>query len=143
MDVQPIIDRLRECLADLPLREIEAGVEGVNAALQGSRAAPALYVVPVAERGVYMPHTGCVEQHETRVFAVLMVLEAVDSIRGQGISLQLLRQRIKQALIGWVPDAETGEPVLFDGGAMVDFSGAGVLAWGDDYVMTGYFRSEE
>lgn len=144
MDVQPIVDRLRERLADLPLREIDAAA-GLNAAMQDNRAAPALYVIPLSERGTYMPHTGSVEEQETRLFGVLMALETADFNRqsGAGISFSVLRDRLKRALVGWVIDTETGQPVLFASGDLVDFPGNGLLWWADEFVMTGYFRSEE
>ena len=144
MDVQPIVERLRQRLADLPLREIDAA-GGLDAAMRGNRAAPALYVMPLSERGTYLAHTGYVDQQETRVFGVVMALETLDFSRGSGtgISLDVLRQRVKKALIGWVMDDETGEPVLFQSGDLVDFPGNGSLWWADEYVMTGYFRSEE
>ena len=113
--------------------------------MRGSRAAPAVYVIALAERGAYLPHTGYVDQQETRVFGVILALETLDFSRGTGtgISLHQLRLRIKQALVGWVMDAQTGEPVLFQSGDLVDFPGNGSLWWADEYVMTGYFRSEE
>lgn len=143
MDVQPIVTRLRERLADLPLREIDAAA-GLDAAMRGNHAAPALYVIPLAERATHMPHTGCVEERETRMFGCVMVLETMDFRRGtgSGVSLDLLRKRTKQALIGWVMEEETGEPVLFQGGELLDFPGDGCLWWSDEFVMTGYFRSE-
>lgn len=143
MDVQPIVDRLRERLADLALREIDAAA-GLAAAMRDNRAAPALYVIPLAERATYMPHTGYVEEQETRLFGCVMALETLDFSRGTGssVSLEQLRKRIKQALVGWVMEEETGEPVLFQGGELLDFPGDGRLWWADDFVMTGYFRSE-
>lgn len=142
MDVQPIVTRLRERLVDLPLREIDQAA-GLDGAMRGNRAAPVLYVIPLSERGVVLPHTGPVDQLERRLFGVVLALETLDFSRstGVGLSLATLRERVKRALIGWVLDEGTGEPVTFVGGDMVDFPGDGRLWWVDEFVMTGYFRS--
>lgn len=144
MDVQPIVNRLRERLADLPLREI-AATAGLDAAMRGNRSAPAVYVMPLAERATALEHTGAVDQIERCLFGVVMALETLDFSKASstGVSLETLRQRVKQALIGWVMDDETNEPVTFQGGELVDFPGDGRLWWADEYVMTAYFRSEE
>ena len=144
MDVQPIVTRLRDRLADLPLREIDAAA-GLDAAMRGNRAAPALYVIPLAERATALDYIGAVDQIERRLFGVVIAVETLDFSRstGSGIDLEQLRRRIKLALVGWVLDETTGEPVLFQGGELLDFPGDGRLWWSDEFVMTGYFRSEE
>ncbi len=141
MDVTPIVLRLQERLAALPLREI-GQAPGLDAAMRGNRAAPAVYVIPLSERGQELPHTGEVDQLETRVFGVLQVLEArYPDAAGSVLDLADLRQAIKAALVGWVPEAETGEPVLFLGGELVQLEGDGALWWSDEYLLNGYFRS--
>lgn len=143
MDVMPVILRLRDRLADLKLREIEPAA-GLNAAMNGNRAAPAVYVIPLSERGVHQPHTGDVDQLEHRLVAVFMTVEAIDTRGGNGaIDLESLRKRVKKALIGWVPEQETGDPMLFHSGDLVDFPGDGRIWWADEYGFTGYFRSEQ
>ena len=140
MDVQPIAERLRERLADLRLREV-AEASSLDEAMRGNKASPAVYVLPLSERGSQLLHTGTVDQLELRVFGVLMVLDV--SRRAGQVDLATLRRRVKQALIGWVPEEATGEPVTFQGGELVDLPGNGTQWWADDYLMTGYFRSEE
>ena len=141
MDVQPILDRLRQRLAALPLREIGQSA-GLEAAMRGNLAAPAVYVVPLSERGLELQHTGATDQLETRVFGVLQALENQHPGAAPGvISLAALRQAIKSALVGWVPDLDTGEPVVFVGGELVQLEGDGVLWWSDEFLLTGYYRS--
>lgn len=141
MDVQPFVDRLQERLSDLPLREIDAAA-ALDAAMRGNRAAPAVYVIPLSERGIALNHTGDVDQQEHRVFGVLQVLDTLAAAGAPGvIDLAALRSRVKQALVGWVPDDETGEPVRFLGGELVQFEGDGRLWWSDEFSYLGYFRS--
>lgn len=144
MDVQPIVHRLRERLADLQLREIDAAA-GLDAAMRGNRASPALYVIPLAERATQIPQTGPVDHLEHRMFGLVMVLDTLDFSRDTGsvVNLETLRMRAKRALVGWAMDDETGEPVTYQGGELLDFPGDGHLWWSDEFVMTGYFRSEE
>lgn len=143
MDVLPTLERLRERLSDLPLREIEAAA-GLNGAMNGIRAVPAVYVIPLSERGTQLPHTGSVDQLERRLVGIVLAVEAIDTRGGAGaLDLAALRGRIKKALVGWVPEPDTGEPVTFQGGDLVDFPGDGRLWWADEYLLTGYFRSEQ
>ncbi|MEO8120461.1 MAG: hypothetical protein ABI606_14235, partial [Rhodoferax sp.] len=57
------------------------------------------------------------------------------------LDLAALRRQVKSALIGWVPDTETGEPVLFLGGQLVQFEGDGRLWWSDEFHLKSYYRS--
>lgn len=140
MDVSPVVDRLKLRLADLRLRDV-AESPSLDEAMRGNKASPAVYVLPLSERGTHLPHTGTVDQLELRLFGVLMVLDI--SRRAGQVDLATLRLRVKQALIGWVPEAATGEPVTFQGGELVDLPGNGTQWWSDEFLMTGYFRSEE
>lgn len=138
MDVQPIVARLTEKLAGLQLREI-AAAGGLDDAMRGNKAAPALYVIPLGERAINTDHIGPVDWLERSLFGVVVVVDARDT----ALNLAQLRRRIKLALVGWVVDDTTGEPVLFQGGELVDFPGDGQLWWSDEFLMTSYFRSEE
>lgn len=141
MDLEPILQRLRDQLADLPLREIEEA-PGLDAALRASRATPALYLLPLSERGQGLEHTGTPDQIEHRLFGVLQVVDVMGDAGAAGVvGLVTLRQRVKQALIGFVPDASMGEPVLFVGGELVQFEGDGRLWWSDEYGFSGYWSN--
>lgn len=143
MDLSPFLSRLRDRLVDMPLREIDAAA-GLEAALAGNRAAPAVYVVPLSERGTALPHTGDVDQLETRLVGVLQVVETLQPSGASGVvDLAALRDRVKRALIGWVPEPETGEPVLFMGGELVQFGGDGRMWWSDEFSFNGYYRSTQ
>lgn len=141
MDVQPVVERLRGHLADLPLREVEAAA-ALDAAMRHNRAGPAVYVMPMGERAQSGGLLGRVEQKEQRLFGVVLVLPVLDFARASatGLDLVLLRQRIKRALVGWLMDA-TGEPVRFEGGALTRFDGDGQLWWADEFLVTGYWSN--
>ena len=141
MDLDPILQRLRDQLADLPLREIEEA-PGLDAALRASRAVPALYLVPLSERGQALEHTGAVDQIERRLFGVLQVVDVMSATGAPGVvDLAGLRRRVKQALVGFAPDPSMGEPVLFVGGELEQFEGDGRLWWSDEFEFSGFFRS--
>ncbi|GKS87150.1 hypothetical protein AVMA1855_23380 [Acidovorax sp. SUPP1855] len=141
MDVSPFVTRLREQLLGLPLRDIDAAA-GLDAAMRGNRAAPAVYVLPLSERGEPLDHTGPTDQWEHRLVGVLMVVQTLNASGGPGvIDLAALRDRVKRALIGWVPEEATGEPVFFLGGKIAQFEGDGQMWWSDEFSFKGYFRS--
>lgn len=141
MDLNPILQRLRQQLADLPLREIEEAA-GLDAAMRGSRATPAVYLLPLSERGQALDHTGDTDQIEYRLFGVLVVVDVMNASNTPGVvDLTTLRRRVKQALIGFTPDDSMGDPVLFVGGELVQFEGNGRLWWSDEFGFSGYFSN--
>ncbi|ADU99829.1 phage tail terminator protein [Alicycliphilus denitrificans] len=139
MDLQPILQRLRDELADLQLREIEEA-PGLDAAMRASRATPAIYVLPLSERGQGLDHTGDTDQIEHRLFGVLQAVDVMSPTGTPGVvDLATLRRSVKQALIGFVADDSMGEPVLFVGGELVQFEGNGRLWWSDEFGFSGYY----
>ena len=140
MDLSPVVARLQQRLLDLRLREISEA-PGLDEAMRSNKAAPAVYVLPLSERGIALDHTGPVDQIEHRLFAVLMVLD-IGRRAGQ-VDLATLRLRVKKALVGWIAEEDPGEPVTFQGGQLVDLPGNGTQWWSDEFLMTGYFRSKE
>ncbi len=141
MELTPVVARLQERLAALDLREIEEAA-GLDAAMRGNLASPAVYVIPLSERGIELPHTGDVDQLEVRVFGVLQVTDTLARTSAPDLATFVpLRAAIKRALIGWVPDDTTGVPVTFLGGELIQFEGDGRLWWSDEFTYHGYFRS--
>ena len=141
MDLTLIVERLRERLDALQLREVEQAA-GLDAAMRGNVATPSVYVVPLSERGLELRHTGATDQLETRLFGVLQVTDTLERTGAPDLAtFAPLRAAIKRALVGWVPDAVTGEPVIFLGGELIQLEGDGRLWWSDEFVFTGYFRS--
>lgn len=139
MDTTLILGRLKARLVGL--REIESAA-GLEAAMRGNRVAPAVYLVPLAERGTLIEDTGPASQVEDRVFGVIQVVNTLDPLGTPGVlDLAGLRAQVKAALIGWVPDDDTGEPVWFLGGELVQFAGDGRLWWSDEFTFKNYYRS--
>ena len=140
MWAQDVLGRLKTHVTGM--REID-GASSLDAAMRGLIAAPAAYVIPLSETGRELPHTGDLDQHITLLFGVLIVLDTARSAQGLDvlIELQAKRGEVRQALVGWVPDADTGEPVTFAGGELVQFAGDGRLWWSDEFVLTTYYRS--
>ena len=105
-------------------------------------AAPAAYVIPMSERGTELEHTGAVDQWLSQVFAVLQVVQTQAPAGSSGVvDLVQSRQQVKAALVGFVPDEDTGEPVTFLGGELVEFGGDGRMWWADEFHVKSYYRS--
>jgi len=141
VDLSSITARLQERLAALNLREIEESA-GLDAAMAGNLASPAVYVIPLSERGRPLDHTGTVDEWETRVFGVLQVTDTTGPMAApDAATFAALRKAVKQALVGWVPDEDTGEPITFLGGELIQLAGDGRMWWSDEFSFNGYFRS--
>ena len=74
---------------------------------------------------------------------MLIVLDTARTAQGLDVLIELeaKRRQVRQALVGWVPDEDTGEPVTFAGGELVQFQGDGRLWWSDEFLLTTYYRS--
>lgn len=143
MDLDHIHARLKVELADQGLREIGQAV-GLDAVIRSQRPAlPAVYLIPLAEQGSEDDTTGTPCPRETRMFGVIYVIDVRNDTTGAkgAASLKGLRAAVKGALIGWVPEPETGEPIWHVVGELVQFEGDGRLYWSDEFVFKGYFRS--
>ena len=140
MWLQDVIARLKAQVTGM--REID-GASSLDAAMRGAVASPSLYLIPLTETGRELPHTGQLDQLITVLFGVLLVLDTARSAQGMDVLIELhtKRAQVRQALVGWVPDADTGEPVTFAGGELVQFAGDGRLWWSDEFVLTTYYRS--
>ncbi len=124
------------------MREID-GASSLEAAMRGAVATPSLYLIPLTETGRELAHTGPLDQQIAVLFAVLFALDTARSAQGMDVLVELHthRSQVRAALVGWVPDDETGEPVTFVGGELVQFQGDGRLWWSDEFVLTTFYRS--
>lgn len=139
---EPALSRLRAAVTGM--REI-GGASSLVEAMDGARAVPAMYLIPMAERAAEVgPHTGETDQFIDCRFAVVVVVPALRGTQGADAlqALDAARSQARQALVGWAPDDATGEPVLYSGGQLMDVNGARHLWWADDYTLRTYFRSE-
>lgn len=138
---QPTLLRLRDRVPGM--REIE-GASSLAEAMSGARAVPALYLVPLAEKGFELPHTGPVDQLVGAMLGVIYAMPAGRTAMGLDavLALDTVRSQVRAALVGWVPDAATGEPMTFVGGELLDLPNARAqIWWADDFQLTTYYRS--
>ena len=140
MWLQDVIARLKAQVTGM--REID-GASSLDAAMRGAVSCPSAYAIPLTETGRELAHTGPVDQLITVLFGVLIVLDTARTAQGLDVLIELeaKRRQVRQALVGWVPDEDTGEPVTFVGGELVQFQGDGRLWWSDEFVLTTYYRS--
>lgn len=140
MWLQDVIARLKAQVTGM--REID-GASSLDAAMRGTVSCPSAYAIPLTETGRELAHTGPVDQLITVLFGVLIVLDTARTAQGLDVLIELdaKRRQVRQALVGWVPDEDTGEPVTFAGGELVQFQGDGRLWWSDEFVLTTYYRS--
>ena len=141
MNLAPIIARLKDRLQGIARQVGEAA--GLEAAMAGVVSPPAAFVIPLADKGREMPVTGVTRQHITHLVGVVYCIENFRTATGAAavVDLQALRDATWQALVGWVPDASNGEPVLFLGGELIQMEGDGRLWWADEFFFSSYYRS--
>lgn len=137
---QATLQRLRDRVTGM--REID-GASGLDEAMRRASAVPALYLIPLAEKARELRHTGATDQLISVAFGVVFALNAGRTTMGLDAVSALIsaRNQVRDALVGWVPDQNTGEPVIFAGGELLDLPGDGRLWWADDFELTTYYRS--
>lgn len=133
MDVTPIITRLRTPLAAAGF-VLVAGAGDLDAAIEGAPGTPSAYVLPLAETPEAPDLVGVQHQRLAVEFAVVVVVSNVRDATGAAAAAELATRRIavRQALAGWIPDAATGEAVVFIGGRLLKFHEAR-LWWTDEF----------
>jgi hypothetical protein len=131
-----LVGRLKAQIASV--KSIGASAE-LDAAIEGTPPTPGLFVIPLAESiAGELETTGGVDQEEMLVFGVAYVVANQRDPRGASALTELvpLRSAVKGALRGWVPDEESGEPVLFRGGRLLRLDGNRRLWWIDEFQVT-------
>lgn len=138
MDLLEVVDRLKKKLTGVREIDLAADIESV---LQSGRVAPAVYVLPLSEQAKHSRSTARVTQEETLLFGVLQIVET-RSPKGESglVALEALRAQIKAALVGWVPSAADGEPVVMAGGELVELRPSR-LCWSDEFFKVGYYHA--
>lgn len=139
MDLSPIVAHLRTQLPGL--RSVGASAD-LEAAIDGALAMPAAFVLPLAESGRNTGLLGVTAQRIAQAFGVLQVVS--NRRDGQGGAalddLNTHRLALRASLVGWVPDATTGEPVLFTAGRLLRLDGDGRLWWIDEFELITHYR---
>lgn len=142
MDVQFLISRLKAELTGVP--QIGGAAE-LDAALEGAVALPAVFVVPVLERGQEVDDNGPTTQALEQTYSVIQAVANRRDPKGQAALVDLggLRSQVKRALVGWEPAARTGQPLLFESGRLLRMDGDGRLWWADEFSYTDYWSESE
>jgi len=138
MNLSPVIARLKVQLTGL---RAVGGSADMALALRGTVVAPAAFVMPLVEQGIELPSTGPTRQRLSSLFGVVLVVENMRDATGAAalIDLETVRLQLKRALVGWVPDDSTHEPVTFLRGQLVQCEGDGRLWWSDEFLLTSYY----
>ena len=139
MDVAPFIARLK---AQLTGFVVITGAGDLDVAIGGTPNTPAAYVMPLAETAEESKFIGVIDQRLTQEFAVVLVVSNLRDATGAAAIAELATRRaaLRAALLGWVPDAATGEPVQFVTGAVLEFRDQR-LWWRDVFRVIAYYRS--
>ena len=140
MDLSLIVTRLKTQLT--ALRSVGASAD-LDAAIAGVVAMPAAFVLPLAESSADMGMLGTTGQRITQAFGVLHVLSNRRDAQGGAAldDLKTHRLNLRTALVGWVPDATTGEPVTYTSGRLMRLDGDGRLWWIDEFQLTTFYWS--
>lgn len=139
MDLSLIVNQLKA--AETVFLEIGAAA-GLDAAMRANRVTPAAYVIPLSEPAEQLEFTGTVEHLEHRHFGVVIVVSCSDPTGEDAVvELATARAQVKSALVGFVPVQESGEPVIFLGGELVQFEGDGFLWWSDEFQHNNYWNN--
>lgn len=135
LDLQLLVDRLKASMPELRQVGVLADLEG---ALQGAFTPPAAFVMPVSERADSPARTSVLRQRVSLRTGVLLSVQNRRDAKGAAAldTLRPLRSALRIALVGWVPDAETGEPMVHATGRIWRMEG-GRIWWLDefDYVL--------
>lgn len=132
MDLTAFTARLQAEASDI-FKMIGAAAE-YDAAVDALAAAPAVFVVE-QDNAADQPYlTGVADQLVSVRVSCIIAVKLQRDTRGEGgrSALQVARGAVRAALLGWAPDASTGEPVTYAGGQLLDFL-PGTLWWQDVY----------
>lgn len=140
MDLSSILARLKTQLTGLKSVGVSADLD---AAIEGVVAMPAAFVLPLAESGIDMGMLSGTDEKVTQAFGVVHCLSNRRDAQGAAAldDLRDHRLNLRTALVGWVPDDATGEPVHFTAGRLLRLDGDGRLWWIDEFQLTTYYWS--
>jgi len=140
MDLDLVIQRLKAMATGL--RQV-GGTADLDAAIDGAPATPAAYVMPLTDDAQPSATTQVLRQTVLHRFAVVLVVNNRRDANGAAAlsDLKPLRAALKTSLLGWVPDATTGEAVQYGAGRLLRLDANGRLWWSDEFVYQTYLRA--
>jgi hypothetical protein len=140
MDLSLIAARLQATLVGV---KSIGTVADMDTAIDGAPPTPSAFVMPLADAAVDADTLGGTNQRIAQLFGVVHVLANKRDATGTASlnDLTTLRLNLRAALVGWVPDAATGEPVHFRAGRLLRLDGDGRLWWMDEFELITYYWS--
>lgn len=139
LDLDAFIARIK---ARVPAFKLVEGALELEKVLAGTRpVSPAAYVVLQEERGTDAGELGVTDQVMDALVSVILLVDTSNDPTGKRAAglLATLRKDVRKALVGWVPDASTGEPVVFERGLLLSFE-SGRSCWADEFSLTYYYE---
>ncbi len=140
MNLTPVIDRLKSLLTGF--KSIGSAVD-LDAAMGGVVAVPAAFVMPLAESATALDLLQQTSQRITSLFGVVLCVSNKRDATGAAtlVDLVSLRNQLRNALVGWIPDPATAEPVHFAAGRLMRMDGDGRLWWLDEFELVTHYWS--
>jgi hypothetical protein len=138
MDVSAIVARLKA--QTTVFRQIAGAAELAAVLAGGLVAAPAAFVLPLAESAEPNLLLRATRQRIVQGFAVVICVQNLQDARGGAAlaTLAPLRLLVRSALAAYVPDATTGEPIQITGGRLLKMDNV-QLFWSDEFSLTTYY----
>lgn len=130
----PWIERIA---AEVPALRAVGGAADLSAIQRGVVAAPSAWIIPVAETARDSETVSIVSQRVNATVGIVIAVSNLRDARGAAAQdgLADIRIAIREALLGWAPDADH-DPATFARGRLLSLSDQ-VLWWQDEYF-TGY-----
>lgn len=140
MDLSPILARLKTQLNGL--KSIGQSAD-LAAAKTGMLALPGMFLVPLKEVGSADDMTSSTSQQIVQTFGVVIGVRNQRDAGGAAAldELHPWRMALRTALVGWVPDEQTGEAVHFTSGSLLEIDTEMRLWWMDEFNLTTYYWS--
>lgn len=140
MDLSAVVARLKSQITGL--KSIGASAD-LDAAIGGAVTTPSAYVLPLAESATEEDMLSETAETVVQVFGVVHVLSNKRDAQGAAAlnDLATLRRNLRTALVGWVPDAASGEPVHFRGGRLLRMDGDARMWWIDEFQLKTYWSN--
>lgn len=134
LDLSLILDRLKTTLVGFKTVGESADLD---LAIDSPMAAPAAFVLPLAESATHVDMTGGTQQRITQLFGVVLCVSNRRDARGAAAltDLNALRLQVRAALVGWIPEPAQHEPVHYVAGRLMKMDGDGRLWWLDDFEL--------
>ncbi|MCB8748321.1 hypothetical protein LHU53_15580 [Rhodoferax sp. U2-2l] len=129
--------------ASIGLRTV-GGAADLEAAQKGAVVMPGAFLLNLGDdAGPDDEPIGGTDQQIVKTIGVVLCLANRRDSQGEAAldDLEDLRKAVRDTLVGWVPDATTGEPMTFAGGRLQSLDKESRLWWMDEFRIKTYYRS--